>query len=306
MTARSSQPLRLAIVSTPRSGNTWFRNLLLRYYAIPEGASHELTDADWERMPPEVVYQIHWPRTPEFVAQLRDHGFRVVTLARHPLDTLISILHFSWYNPNTAQWLLGRGGDESQLRAAMPRSRPFVEYAAGPRAAALLGVTADWWGQPDVVSVRYEDVVRDPAGQLAALAEQVGPPRCESVAAVVAACSLDNLKKQAVDNHYWKGRPGLWRELIPAAEAGEIAAALAPLLAQLGYTCDPDPRVDARAADFAWVRYVGQEVIDTAHRSTLGHVAQMTWWQQHAEAALRERDAAVAELAALRAARAAA
>ena len=306
--SNTARPLRLAIVSTPRSGNTWFRNLLLRYYAVPESASHQLTDDDWARMPPEVVHQIHWPRTPEFLTKLRDHGFRVLTLSRHPLDTLISILHFSWYNPETAMWLLGRGGDETGLRGAMPRSRPFIDYATGPRAAALLAVTVEWWQQPDVISVRYEDLVADPAGQLAAIAEHVGPPRCGSVADVVAECSIERLRPLAVDNHYWKGRPGLWRELLPPAEAEEVAAAIAPVLDRLGYVCDPDPRLDARAADYAWVRYVGQELADTVRRNTEGHRAQMAWWEQHAksaqaaaEHARRERDEAFNEVARLRA-----
>src|ERR1700689_2390224 len=102
-------PLRLAIVSTPRSGNMWLRTLLQRCYNIPTNATHELTDEQWQQMPGEGLHQIHWPRTSEFVSRLRDHGFKVITIARHPLDTLISILHFPWYS-QTQKWLLGEGG----------------------------------------------------------------------------------------------------------------------------------------------------------------------------------------------------
>ena len=246
-------PLRIAVVSTPRSGNTWLRAMLSHMYGVPTAATHELADDDWGRFPPEVVHQIPWPRTPEFLAKLRGHGFRVVTLARHPLDTLVSILHFAWYDRETANWLLGCGGDEAGLRGAMPRSRPFLDYAAGPRAAALLAVTGDWWGQEGVTSVRYEDLVADTAGQLAALAEVFGPPRCESLAGAVAACAMGQLRKQSLNNHFWQGKPGLWRDLLPAPEAGELAAALAPVLTRLGYGIDPDPALDAGAADRNWV-----------------------------------------------------
>ncbi len=301
-----TDPLRIAIVATPRSGNTWLRAMLGQVYAIPTTATHELGDDDWGRFPPEVVHQVHWPRTPEFLDKLRDHGFRVVTLARHPLDTLISILHFAWYDRETASWLLGREGDETGLCGAMPRSRPFLDYAAGPRAAALLSVTCDWWQQEGVTSVRYEDLVRDPAGQLAALAEVFGPPRCESVADAVAACAMGELRKQSLNNHFWKGKPGLWRDLLPAGEAGELAAALAPVLARLGYEIDPDPALDAGAADRNWVGLVGPELTQSLAGVTAGFQAQLAGMNGHAEAALaaaaqalRERDQAVAAAARL-------
>ena len=93
---------------------------------------------DWAALPPEVVLQIHWRRTPEFQAKLNEHGFHVVTVARHPLDVLISILHFCIYESESEQWLLGerRLGSGDLLRdAAKPgvhrvRERPARRGAA--------------------------------------------------------------------------------------------------------------------------------------------------------------------------------
>src|SRR5262245_18718493 len=116
-------PLRIAVISTPRAGNTWIRHLLGSAYQLPHFARHSLTDADWEALPREVILQIHWRRTPEFVAKLVHHDFRVVTVARHPLDVLISILHFCIYESESDHWLLGAGGSESEIYAAMPRSQ---------------------------------------------------------------------------------------------------------------------------------------------------------------------------------------
>src|SRR5205823_5235439 len=112
--------------------------------------------------------------TPEFVAKLSEHGFRVVTVARHPLDVLISILHFCIYESESEKWLLGAGGSEAEIFAAMPRSRSFIEYAKGPRAAELLAVTPDWWGQPGVIGVRYEDCVCDAGKELQRLEGDLG------------------------------------------------------------------------------------------------------------------------------------
>ena len=268
-------PLRIAVVSTPRAGNTWVRHLLGAAYQMPHLARHVMSDADWAALPPECVLQIHWRRESAFEAKLAEHGFQVVTVARHPLDVLISILHFCIYESESEQWLLGAGGSEADIYAAMPRSRAFVEYAAGPRAAELLTVTPDWWGKPGVVGVRYEDCVRDAEAELARLGAAFGPVRCGSPAAAVEACSLDRLRRQATNNHFWQGQPGLWRHLLPAAEAREIAAAHPAVFAALGYECDPDPALGDRTADRNWVRLVGDEIKRTLRRNTEGHRAEL-------------------------------
>lgn len=290
-----ADPLRIAIIATPRTGNTWLRHVLSGVYQVPTTAAFELTDDDWARLPAEVVHQMHWSRTPELLGKLGEHGFRVVTLARHPLDTLISILHFAWYDRGTAGWLLGRGGDETGLRGAMPRSRPFLDYAAGPRAAALLGVSCDWWRQDGVLSVRYEDFVRDPAGELSTLAETLGPPRCPSVTDVVAGCGIGPLRALSFTNHFWKGQPGLWRQLLPPAEAAELAAAVGPVLARLGYDCDPDPGLDAGAADRNWVGMVGPELTRTLAAATEAFLGQLAVTNRHSEACVARAAAAEAE-----------
>jgi hypothetical protein len=264
-------PLRIAVVSTPRAGNTWVRHLLGTAYKIPHLARHSMDDADWAELPPRVVLQLHWRRTPEFAAKLDTHGFRVVTVARHPLDVLISILHFCVYESESEQWLLGAGGSETDIYGAMPRSRTFIEYAKGPRAAELLAVTSDWCNQPGVVGVRYEDLVADTANELRRLEEVFGPIRCGSIAQAVEVCAMDRLRLQTTNNHFWQGRPGLWRHLLPAAEAIEVAAALP----DLGYSIDPDPALDPLTADRNWVRLVGEETKQALRRASEGHRAQL-------------------------------
>jgi hypothetical protein len=73
----------------------------------------------------------------------------------------------------------------------------------------------------------------------------------------------------------------LWRHLLPAAEATEIAAALP----DLGYPIDPDPTLDALTADRNWVRQVGEETKLALRRATEGHRMQ-----------IQEKDDRIAEL----------
>lgn len=273
--------MRIAVVSTPRAGNTWVRHLLATAYRLPHLARHAMADADWTELPAEVVLQLHWRRTPDFAAKLDEHGFRVVTVARHPLDVLISILHFCIHESESEHWLLGAGGTEADIFGAMPRSRVFIEYVKGPRAAELLAVTPDWWGQSGVVGVRYEDLVADTEGELRRLEAALGPVRCGSIAEAVEACSMGKMRQRSINSHFWQGRPGLWRHLLPAAEAREIAAAMP----DLGYSIDPDPTLDALTADRNWIRLVGEETKRALRKATEGHLVQ-----------IQEKDDRIAEL----------
>ena len=155
-------PLRIAIVSTPRSGNTWLWHLLTAVYDMPGIAAHTPLEVEWDRLPERVVLQMHWKRHPAFEAKLLKYGFRVVVMVRHPLDVLISILHFSLHDRATARWLDGEEGNERPIFGAMPRSCAFREYVLGKRAAALLSVTPQWWKAPGPRPAR--PAAREPQG----------------------------------------------------------------------------------------------------------------------------------------------
>ena len=185
-----ADPLRIAVVSTPRAGNTWVRHLLGTAYEVPHFARHAMAAEDWAALPPEVVLQIHWRRDPAFEAKLAGHGFRVVTVARHPLDVLVSVLHFCIYESESEHWLLGAGGSEAEIFAAMPRSRAFVEYAAAR------GRPSCWPSRPTGGAGRAcsacgtRTACATPDGELRRLEAALGPVRCGSRAAAVEACSL--------------------------------------------------------------------------------------------------------------------
>jgi predicted nucleic acid-binding Zn-ribbon protein len=302
---RPTEKLRIAVVSTPRSGNTWVRHLLGHAYDIPTLSRHSLSDDEWDALPDECVLQIHWRREPDFVARLERHGFRVLTVGRHPLDTLISILHVVVYDVESENWLSGRYGDETGIWGAWPRSRAFLNYCASPRAAELLAVTCDWWNQPGVVAVKYENFVRNTAEELAQLTPHFGPLRCASLDAVLEKTSLQHMRKTSTNNHFWMGKPGLWREFLPPAEAYEVGWSVKGVLDALDYALDPNPDLDPQTADQNWLARVGAELGQTLRKNTVGHRAQIeeAWAAVHrandeAIHAYRERDEAWAAVAA--------
>jgi hypothetical protein len=289
--------LRLAIVSTPRSGNTWVREALGRIYDVKHFARHIVRDGDWRELPDECLLQIHWRYEPDFLMRLQENGFRVLVVARHPFDVLLSILHVVIYDVDSERWLNGRYGHERCLWGAMPRSRPFIDYAKSQRAAELLAVSCDWWHDPAAIRVRYEDMVASPEAEWQRLVSLIGPPRGQSFVEVLAETSLDRQRRYSINNHFWKGKPGLWQELLPSGEANEIYGSLRWCFEALGYVCDPDPNLDAGRADANWVQFAGEELgrtlrnNSTSVRNVLDHMnAHCEHVNAQAAADRRDRD----------------
>lgn len=277
--------VRVAVVSTPRTGNTWLLHLLMAAYQCPGLGVHNPFDLAWDALPEDCVLQIHWHRTPAFVSQLEQAGFRVVVMSRHPFDALISILHFCLRDANTPRWLEGEEGNERCIYGAMPRSTAFADYVSGKRAQALLGISCEWWDFPGALGVRYEELNADPEGQLLRLAQAIGRELKVSPREAVEATSMSKLRSRFQNNHYfWLGKSGLWRCLLPAANAEPLARALAPVFETLGYACDPDPALTASEADANWLRLVWADVAEDLH-----HLAK-------AQKALKESQAKLAAL----------
>lgn len=257
--------MRVAIISTPRSGNTWLLHLLSKMYQAATLTVHTPLEVDWENLAPACIMQLHWHPEPTFLVRLEKGGFRVVVLARHPLDVLNSILHFSLHDP-TARWLEGEGGNERSIYGAMPRSSAFLDYATGPRARALLSITREWWSLPDCQTIHYEDLVAQTASVLDRLVQALVVAPSVSIEAAMAATTLPKMRQLTQNNnHFWQGQSNLWKKLLTAAEATRIAKAHAAVFAELGYDCDPNPDLTGSEADANWIQLVWAQLTEELH-----------------------------------------
>lgn len=249
--------LRLAVLGTPRSGNTWLRRVLATAYALGgdagwERAVHDPAEVDWGAEPPRSIVQVHLRRQSGFEDVLARHGVRAVVPRRHPFDVLVSILQYATHVHDTHLWLHGEGGDESAIRGLDPNHPTFVEYACGPRAKSLLAVSREWSDAPGSVSVRYEGLVADPLPTLRALADALGQPPVVAWEEALAANTKDELRKTHGFGHIWKGRPGLWRDLLTRPSVEALAGAHRPLLDAFGEPAEADPGLTPEQALAHW------------------------------------------------------
>ena len=213
--------MRIALISTPRSGNTWIRHLLADIFNLHQCAVHNPEDINWETLPVNVIVQIHWRNSESFREDLIKNSFKVVTITRHPLDVLISILHFSQHSKNTKHWLGGYGGDESSLLGATPLSNSFLDYSVSKRAQALLEVTSDWKKIESTINVSYEAMVVDQVPTLMSLAALLGgnPVGYDQA---IRKNSIVELRKNSNNFHFWQGKPNLWVDLLTSQEVSYI------------------------------------------------------------------------------------
>lgn len=249
--------LRLAVVGTPRSGNTWLRRVLATAYEFTgetgwERSTHDPAEIDWGADPARSIVQVHLRREPGYEQMFGTHGVRVVVPRRHPFDVLISILQYATHVHDTHRWLDGEGGDEVAIRGLDPNHPDFLAYATGPRARALLAVSPAWRDAPGAVSLRYEDLVASPVPTLGRLAEALGQPPVIAWEEALAANTMAALRKTHGFGHIWMGRPGLWRHLLTRPSAEALASAHAPLLAAFGESADSDPELTPERALAHW------------------------------------------------------
>ncbi|CAN5193319.1 hypothetical protein BH10PLA2_BH10PLA2_11310 [soil metagenome] len=282
--------MRVAIISTPRSGNTWLLHLLGKLYNAATVAVHSPIELDWESLPPDSILQIHWHPEPSFLARLDNGGFRVVVVARHPLDVLISILQFSLHEP-TARWLEGEAGNERPIFGAMPRSTAFLDYCIGARARALLSISLEWWSIPTCHTVKYENLVAQPIVELTRLTRALQVVPVTAIESAVAATTLQNMRVLTKNkNHFWQGQFNLWKKLLTAADAAYIHRVHADIFATIGYECDANVELDGSTADANWLRLVWAQLTEDLH--TLRQFKQKTGLLESQAAALRQELAA--------------
>jgi hypothetical protein len=241
----------------------WLRRLLVALYGVEERSAHTPAEVPWDDLPERCVLQIHWPPERSFRRQLRASGFRVVVLVRHPLDALVSILHFAGHEPETARWLDGAYGDESSIIGADPTSEAFLRYATGPRAKALLSISPAWWRR-SAFGTRLLDLSAEPERELGRLAQALRVPTVCTPREAVERVTFDRLAREAANRHFWRGQPGHWHELLPAEQASAIAAEHGDLIRRFGFDVDPDPTLTPELARARWAELAAPPVVGAA------------------------------------------
>jgi hypothetical protein len=241
-------PHDVFLVSYPRSGNTWARflvgNLLHR--------SDPVTFANVERRVPTIYA---WPdRALRSLPRiLKSHECfdprypRVIYILRDPRDVAVSLYYYLLKMRVLSD---GYSMDDFVARFIEADVVPYID-----RMGCWEDHVLSWlrlrMGKPGFLFIRYEDLVDDPAKELAKLAPLLGvDPAPEAIERAVSACSAGNMRsletKQSKDwlltkksrqdiRFVREAKSGGWREELSEASVQAIERAWGPTMRELGY-----------------------------------------------------------------------
>jgi hypothetical protein len=246
-------PVRLFVACTPRTGSTWFGRMFGDLLDVGANSFGMPINVGWSTIPDEgCIVVMHRRRTTAFEGFLRARNFRLVAMARHPLDVLLSILTYV-RNPRNREfsslWLEGECGDEETLVDVSPTSEAFVRYALSWRAAVLFDVSTSWAARAEHAS--YERLVATPREELVRLCGALGATPRNDVDVVLARHDLAAFGETA-PGHVWRGEPGIWRKLIVPEVAHAVRERHPEAFAAFGYEADADPALTLERAQQNW------------------------------------------------------
>lgn len=271
------QKLRRAdvvIVSFGKSGRTWLRVMLSRFYSYRHGFS-ERSLIGFEnfhlrdRRIPKIFFT-HDNYTKDYTGNVDSkvdyYDRKVVLLVRHPADVAVSQYH---------QWKYRMRPRKKIINAYPTEDIDLFTFVA--RHDAGIVKVIDWmngWARElpklkDIYVLRFEDLKADTAGTLARVLDFIGTPgTAEEIAEAVRFGSFENMRKMEAENRFWfaggrlkaadrsnpasyktrRGEAGGWRKDFTPAQIAEIETIIEQrLLPGFGYLRAEQP-VDAAPA----------------------------------------------------------
>jgi hypothetical protein len=239
----------LVVVSYGKSGRTWARVMLSRYFQLRYGVSRRrlLTLDNYHRQNPAVpvVMFTHDNYLRDYTGSQGKADFKgkkLIVLVRHPADTAVS-QYFQWrYRMKPGKKALNgyppHGADIS-LQDFVLRHPAGLER--------VIRFANDWAGElpqmGGVLLVRYEDLRRDTAGELRRILQFIGEqPTDAELAEAVSFASIENMRALEEKKAFWfsgsvlkpaergnvdsykvrRGKVGGFRDYFSDAEVQEI------------------------------------------------------------------------------------
>jgi hypothetical protein len=251
------------LVSYPKSGNTWVRFLLANLIYPNESvgfaninrllpAPGVLSKRFLSKLPRPRILKSHEP----FDVRFR----KVIYLVRDPRDVAISEYHFDLKKRYIAADMTLEQFLKPFIAGETSSYGSWWEHAAswiGPR-----------YGNPAFLLVRYEDLLADPVGETAKIAEFLGIQADEGrLKTAVERSSADRMRKlEKQDADKWTGtkntiqdipfvrtaKSGGWKDSLPRDAVEQIEVAWFPLMNFLGYDL-ASKELDSKAVP-PWLR----------------------------------------------------
>jgi hypothetical protein len=246
------ESLKILIVGTPRTGNTWIKYCLSLIYDLPvvEFPAPEFWrpfDArQYGQLGERWIAHQHVPPFAPLIRWARERGVALITTVRHPADILVSLYHYvrnfggKKQIDNETLELLRAGREEGQAEGS-PTADSLQAYVR-EKFFKTLHFSIPWLQRRLSYGIRYEDLWYKPFETVHALTNQISPVSREHISACLERCRLEQMRKDAqADAAFFRGGGvGNWKTSLPASIV-RMLAHLPPYPSQidwLGYSLD--------------------------------------------------------------------
>jgi len=201
---------KLMILSCPKTGNAWLRQLLHFAYGVPTAALPPAwSDSAGSSLPEAFVGHQHLAPTEQLVRWITENDVTVLTTIRHPGDTLLSYFHY-------ARWQeADHDRSFSQLRTdGETPGNATLAFAAGGFAQAY-AISLNW-ARLGAIVVRYEDLAHDPVAELRTVGDRIAALPEQAITRAAVLCKPKYMSQSGdVDaRHIRTARAGAWREQL--------------------------------------------------------------------------------------------
>lgn len=267
----------VVIVSFGKSGRTWLRVMLSRFYQVrhglPDGLLIGFDNFHLRNRAIPRMFFTHDNYTKDFTGNRGNkadyYDKPVVLLVRDPVDVAVSQYHQWKYRMRPRKKALNEYPDHGV-------DVPIFDFVAKERAGLdkAIEFLNDWTRELPrlrrLLIVRYEDMRADPAAELRRITAFMGTPGSEEqIAEAVRFASFENMRRLEEKSAFRfaggrmsprdrgntasfktrRGKVGGWRDYFSEDEAAEIARIVdARLLPGLGYTSPERPSGPTAAA----------------------------------------------------------
>ena len=215
--------MRVAIISSPRCGNTFLRLCLADILSLNTDAFHEPKSFP-SVFPDNFIFQLHWQNNDKLFEYLLNKKFKIITLARNPLDIFISILRFTRHEKQVENWLKGELNiKQSKFKLWQPNDPNFINWCTSKYSKKLLSVSLEWSKLDNIHLIRYEDLIFKPFEELIRINNFLDLNNFDQEKAEIILKKYDiNYFKNLPNLHGWKGKVGNWKSFFKKDNAIKI------------------------------------------------------------------------------------
>ena len=196
--------MRILIAAPPKAGNMWLKCLLGTIYDLEWLKNTEVphppdrtTFREWAEQGgfrDGTIFHQHYDYSDEFCRAVEAVPAYLVTIIRDPYDAFVSTYFTLQQHVDTGR----RTGPKADALMGKPLDHPDVlQFLDADGYRGNLEKANAWLHSGRSVVVRYEELHRDPVGELTRATNQIEPVDPERIKRAVATCSADNMRQRS-------------------------------------------------------------------------------------------------------------